>query len=318
MSKTLFGIFHTAYERSKDEFFNFANADYINTIIVESDYRSEEFAISMNEIAKKGNISAWVAVTALGFKSTNSVTIADTGEEISTFNPVTVMLDYKKNINEFIAYLKAHGWYDSVVGFYMDEPLLWNITNDQLEEFTGYFRKVVAPEKRFFICFSVAGVAPEFWTINDVQPITEKSAQYLTDIAFDMYHPWCEDYEKIVNEMLERAGNREDLRLWMIPCTMNYRGDKDEDHCLTHLNACYDLLKKCKNAGGLMCFTYYTFAFEEEQLGNIGLDRLADPNGKFYFPKLIERVKEIGREIVSGKFDEEKISKVGTLYGNEI
>ncbi len=306
MSNTLFGIFHTAYERSKDTFFDFVNCNYINNIIVESNFKSEEFAISMNEIANKKHIKVWVSVTALGFKITNQVTVADTGEVISSFNPTVEVLDYKTNVKELIAYLKEKGWYDSVVGFYMDEPLLWNITNDQLEEFTGYFRKEVAPDKRFFICFSVAGIAPDVWTINDVKPITEKSAKYLTDIAFDMYHPWNEQYLHVVNQMLERTGNREDLRLWMIPCTMNYRGDKDENHCLTHLNACYEVLKNCKNAGGLMCYTYYTFSPTEEELGNIGLDILSNEKSKHYYPKLIARIKEIGKEIVSGEFDKKR------------
>ena len=298
MSNTLFGIFHTAYERAKDYFYEAVNSDYINTIIVESNYKSEEFAKSMDEIVRHPDKKAWIAVTYLGFLSRNNVTIADNGEEVSQFNPITTFLpEYRKNIDEMIAYIKEKGWYDSVLGFYMDEPLLWNITNDDFESFTGYFRRVAAPDKRFFVCFSIAGVAPEFWTINNIKPITPKSSQYLTDIAFDMYHKWSEDYLKILEIMLQRAGNRDDLKLWMIPCTMNYRGDKSEEYCIEHLNACYEVLKKAKNKGGLMCFTYYTFAPEEEALGNIGLDKLGNPNYKNYWPKLIERVKEIGREI---------------------
>lgn len=304
MGKTLFGIFHTAYERSKEDFYKFVNCDYVNVFIVESHYKSEDFAISMNEIKRHPDKRAFVAVTTLGFKSENRVMIADTGEIISDFNPVTNFdKNYKRNIDEFIDYIKQKGWYDCVEGFYMDEPLLWNITNDDLETFTGYFRTVAAQDKRFFICFSIAGIAPEFWTINDVKPITPKSVRYLTDIAFDMYHAWSDEYSKILDTMLKNAGNRDDLKVWMVPCTMNYRGDKTEKHCLDHLKGCYETLKKLKNPGGLMCFTYYTFAPEEEALGNIGLDKLTDPNYKNYFPKLLEKVKEVGLEICSGEFD---------------
>ena len=304
MANTLFGIFHTAYERAGNFFYEVVNSDYVNTILVEANYRSEEFAKSMDEIVKHPDKKAWIAVTYLAFKSENTVTIADNGEEESVFNPKTTFFaDYRERINDFIAYLKEKGWYESFIGFYMDEPLLWNITNDDFEEFTGYFRTVVAPEKRFLACFSIAGVAPEFWTINDVKPITPKSSRHLTDIAYDMYHKWSDDYLEILKLMLERAGNRDDLRLWMIPCTMNYRGDKSEEHCLEHLNACYEVLKKAPCKGGLMCFTYYTFTPDEEALGNIGLDKLSDPSYKNYWPKLVERVKEIGREISSGKID---------------
>lgn len=304
MAETLFGIFHTAYERAGDYFYKAVNSKYINTFIVESNYKSEEFAKSMNEIALHPDKKAWIAVTYLGFKHENNVTIADNGEVRSVFNPKTQFFkDYRERIDQFVAYIKQMGWYDCVLGFYMDEPLLWNITNDDFEEFTGYFRTVATPDKRFFVCFSIAGVAPEYWTINDIEPITPKSSRFLTDIAFDMYHKWSSDYENILKLMLERAGNRDDLRVWMIPCTMNYRGDKTEEYCLEHLNECYRVLKQLPNKGGLMCFTYYTFAPEEEALGNIGLDRLSDSNYKDYWPKLCERVEQIGNEIVSGKLD---------------
>ncbi|MBQ3572886.1 MAG: hypothetical protein IJA15_08665 [Clostridia bacterium] len=303
MANTLFGIFHTAYERAGDYFYKAVKSDYINTFIVESNYKSEEFAKSMNEIARSDK-KAWIAVTYLGFTSKNDVTIADNGEEQSVFNPITSFhSNYREQINELIEYLKQNGWYDYVLGFYMDEPLLWNITNDDFEEFTGYFRTVAAPDKRFFVCFSIAGVAPEFWTINNVLPITPKSSRHLTDIAFDMYHRWSDDYNQILKLMQERAGNRDDLRVWMIPCTMNYRGDKSEEYCLEHLNACYEVLKSLPCKGGLMCFTYYTFAPEEEALGNIGLDRLGNPSYKNYWPKLLARVEEIGKEICQGKID---------------
>ena len=68
----------------------------------------------------------------------------------------------------------------------------------------------------------------------------------------------------------------------------------------------YRVLKEEKTAGGLMCFTYYTFTAEEEALGNIGLDKLCDSAYNYNWNRLAERVREIGREIVSGKFDEER------------
>lgn len=304
MAETQFGIFHTAYETAPEFFFKAIGSDYINTVIIEGDYRNESFAVNMNEISKYPDKKAWIGVAGLGFKIKSSASVADNGESKAEFNPVTEFLtDYRENVNALIETLKYKGWYDSVAGFYMDEPLLWNITNDWLEEFTGYFRKVAAPDKRFFICFSIAGVAPEFWTINDIKPITPKSVQYLTDIAFDMYHKWSGDYEKILKTMLRRAGNRKDLKVWMIPCTMNYRGDKTEDYCIEHLNGCYETLKKMPNRGGLMCFTYYTFPPDVEDLGNVGLDNLSRKGYKDYWPRLIKRIKEIGREITSGMLD---------------
>ncbi|MGI6713896.1 MAG: hypothetical protein ACOX3K_02410 [Bacilli bacterium] len=307
MNKNLqFGIFHTAYEKAGNAFFDFVDSDYINTIHVESDYGSEKFEISMNKIKSQQRVQAWIAVTPIGFEIKNDATMIDNGVETSVFNPKTKLReDYKSRVNQLIAYLKEKGYYSHVCGFYMDEPLLWNITNDMLEEYTGYFRTVAAPDKRFFICFSVAGVCPEIWTINDIQPITKKSVQYLTDIAFDMYHPWNETYDQCLKSMLDKSGNRDDLRLWMIPCTMNYRGTYQEDDAIDHLNKCYEVLKNYQCSGGLMCFTYYTFDPTEEALGNIGLQHLNNPHltnqwpSISYWPRLIKRLKEIGKEIVA-------------------
>lgn len=303
MGQTLFGIFHSAYERAPRYFFEAANSDYVNVFIVESVYDGEKFAVTMNELKNHPDKKAWIGVGYLGFDIVNETTVADTGER-GGFNPKTRLYDdYRKRIDKMVAYLKEKGWYDSVVGFYLDEPLLWNVTNDMLLEFTRYFRTEAAPDKRFFVCFSVAGIAPEVWTINDVKPITERSVAYLTDIAFDMYHPWSGVYADLVKEMLDRAGDRPDLKVWMIACTMNYRGDKSEKHCLDHLHGCYDMLKTFPNPGGIMCFTYYTFAPEEEALGNIGLDRLSDPGYKDHWQTLVSEVKRIGKEICSGDFD---------------
>lgn len=307
MDRTLFGIFHTAYERSGEFFFRAAASDYLNVFIVEADYKSEQFAVTMNELKKHKDKFAFVAIGNLAFSVRNNVCVADEGEEQSAFRPEAVFLsDYRVRTDEMIEYLKKHGWYESVAGFYMDEPLLWNIKREWLKDFTKYIRTQAAPDKRIFICFSVAGVAPEYWTINDIQPITPDCAQYLTDVAFDMYHQWNSDYREILKLMKKRTGNRKDLKIWMIPCTMNYRGDKTEEHCLEHLENCYRVLKEEKTAGGLMCFTYYTFTAEEEALGNIGLDKLCNPVYNYKWDRLAERVREIGREIVSGKFDAER------------
>ena len=304
MDRLDFGIFHTTMERNSKAFYKIMACDYVNTIIVECDYKSQDFEKTFEELLKHEDKSAWISVTNLGFKTISNTSIADTGTNTSAFNPTTIVQkDYTERIDNLILFLKEKGWYKKVKGFYMDEPLLWNITNDDLEAFTGYFRTVAAPDKRFFICFSVAAVAPEFWTINNIKPITPKSVQYLTDIAFDMYHAWSEDYEKITELMLKRAGDRKDLFVWFIPCTMDYRGNKTEQHCIDHLNGCFSLLKKSQNPGGLMCFTYHTFSPQEEDLGNVGLDKLTDPTYKKYWPILENKIVEIGRSLINGKYN---------------
>ena len=127
----LFGIYHTAYEKIKDKFYDVIDSNLVNTIIVESYYESEEFKISLDKLKTKENISVWISVGYLGFVSRNNVTIADNNEQDSIFNPQTTFLsDYKDRVDRFINFLKEHDYYNHVVGFYMDEPLLWNIKND--------------------------------------------------------------------------------------------------------------------------------------------------------------------------------------------
>lgn len=297
-NKLLFGIFHTAYEKSKEQFYKIIDSKLVNTIIIEDQYGSPNFEKSMDYIIKHNiDISIWLSVAYLGFKIVNNNTVADTGNS-SSFNPTSYFLpDYKKRIDDLVKYLKDKNYYDHITGFYMDEPLLWNIKNEWLHDFTKYIRKEATENKRFFICFSVAGIAPEIWTINDVKPINEYSTKYLTDIAFDMYHKWSDDYNRLVKYMCDRSGNRDDLKIWMIPCVMNYRGDYKEEYAIEHLNNCYDIIKNIKNPGGLMCYTYYTFPSDVEDLGNIGLDKLSDKDSKYYWPNLIKRVKEISKEI---------------------
>ncbi len=296
--KLLFGIYHTDCRKSEQVFSSLAHSDYVNVFLVEGDYREESFARNF-ELLDDPSKGIFVSVAYLGFYH-EAQHVADVGEEARA--PINhVYPDYRKRVDEFIAFLKEKGYYDSILGFYMDEPMLWGATNAQLEEFTGYFRTVAATEKRFFVCFSLAGVAPDFWTIEGAEAITPQSSQYITDIAFDMYHKWSPDYEAIYHEMMMRTGNRADLRVWFVPCTMDYRGDKTEEHCLEHLENCYRLLKETPCPGGLMCYTYHTFPTEVEALGNIGLDKLSDPMYPKYWKRLLERIHEIGREVVQTK-----------------
>lgn len=293
--KTLFGIYHTDYRKNAERYQSLLKEDFLNTFLVEGGREDKDFEKNFELLPNDSEKAIWVSVAELGFYS-EPHQVVDVGEEAHT--PISHLYeDFKLRIDNFISYLKEKDFYRHIVGFYMDEPMLHGITNEQLKAFTGYFRSVAATDKRFFICFSLAGVAPEYWTLAGAEAITPDSAQYLTDIAFDMYHPWSEDYYGIYEKMMERVG-RKDIRVWFVPCTMDYRGDKTEEHCLEHLENCYTLLKQAENPGGLMCYTYHTFPSEIEALGNIGLDLLTDPSYPKYWKRLYDRIQEIGREIV--------------------
>ena len=192
-------------------------------------------------------------------------------------------------------------FYDAFEGFYVDEPFLcgisghdfYTVTRKLAENFSG---------KRIFSCFSVGGVAPEVWTAQGCDELTPESAAYLTDVAFDMYHPFDGRYAYITDCMKKRLGTREDYRIWQIPCIMNYRGDKTEKHCLDHLHGLYDLLMKepTEKRGGLMWYAWGGSESETAQLGNIGFSRLQGRHpGDSDWQTLKAEIERIGKECVS-------------------
>ncbi len=293
-----FGIFHTAKNVFPDVFEELLKSDYVNVFLSEGK-PEDETSVDMLKGAKREGKKVYVAFFQWIFYHVTYQKMVDVGEEYSV--KCELKEGWEKIIDEKLAFLRSLDCDEAIAGFYIDEPLLNGISLDDFERATGYLAKSWKG-KRIFCCFSIAGVAPDIWTTGNIQPITPKAGQYLTDIAFDMYHKFDEKYAYIAEQMKERMGNRKDVRIWYVPCTMNYRGDKDEQHCLEHLHGCYELLKKEENPGGLMCFTYYTFPAEVEALGNIGLDHLQGKYaGDANWQKLFGEILSIGRECVGKK-----------------
>lgn len=293
-----FGIFHTAKNVYPDVFEELSKSDYVNVFLSEGKPEEPVSVEMAKEIARRGK-KLYISFFTWIFRHVTYQKMVDVGEEYSV--KCVLVDDWEKIIDQKISFLKSLDCDDAIEGFYIDEPLLNGISLEDFERATGYLANAWKG-KRIFCCFSVAGVAPDIWTTGNIQPITAKAGQYLTDVAFDMYHKFDWKYEYIAGEMKKRLGNRTDVRIWYVPCTMNYRGDKDEKHCLEHLNGCYELLKKEKNPGGLLCFTYYTFPREVEELGNIGLDHLfGQKEGDANWKKLHDEIISVGKEIVGKK-----------------
>lgn len=303
MSRVKFGFFHVEPSISEKNFRSQLERDITSVFILDG-ARSVGRGGALEAVQAAGK-EAWLGVASLCCESRANAGIADVGDGEATFKPVTVYREgWRERLETLADNIRKSGCYDAFLGMYMDEPLLWNMPLEMLREITKAFQEI-CPGKRVFICFSVAGVAPEVWTINDVQPITPDAGRYITDVAFDMYHPFDGTYDRITREMRERMGDRADLRYWFVPCTMNYRGDKNAEHCIRHLRGCGELLRQMPpdQRGGLMCYTYHTFPADVEDLGNIGLDILLDPNGDMYWPQLGDEIESIGQAIARGDWD---------------
>lgn len=295
-----FGIFCVQYSKEKAPVFNdYVNCDYVNTFLVgDKDYTSENATTSFKAIAA-AHKTCFIYFYELFFKRVDGQGIVDVGEDYAS-GPKTVLKEnWKQILLDLKDYLEQQPFYDAIDGFYIDEPFLCGVSPDDFETVTGFLAEKFG--KRIFCCFSVAGVAPDVWTAAGVPAITPKAGRYITDAGFDMYHAFDEKYAYITEQMKNRLGNRDDVRIWQIPCIMNYRGDKDEDHAVKHIDGLYELLKKEKNPGGLMCYAYYVAPSETEQIGNIGFEHLRGRfKGDAHWKKLEDEIERIGKEICLG------------------
>lgn len=283
-NKVLFGFYHVDPLLNQNVFEKLLDSDYVNCFVLTRGFESRFKIAEGAKKVKNHNKYAWLMIS----------------EAIFNFYPDRTELrqDWKTNTQEIVRLIREEGAWESILGFYFDEPYLWRITAEEFRQVTMYLQS--AFQKRVFACFSIGAVSPSVW--NDPSRIKQQvdayNCQYLTDIAYDMYAPYNASlYQSVSNEMKQRMGNRSDLKVWYIPSTMNYLGNKTQQYSIDHLNGMLDLLNKESNPGGLLCFTYYTFPKEVEALGNVGLDILLNPDNKEYWSSLSDRIKEIGKEI---------------------
>lgn len=168
------------------------------------------------------------------------------------------------------------------------------------------FYRLLNETKGLFICFSVTAICPDIWRPDHpVDQLDEKTSEYITDMAFDIYWDYSEYeyiYTKLTNKMYEITKNL-DVKYWFVPMTMSGGGKSTEDTSIEHTNALYELLKKSPNPGGLVCYSYWTIPAEYEALGNINLDILFDKDNPDRWTMLEQRLLVIGDQIVSGKME---------------
>lgn len=281
-----FGAYHVDPLMRNDVFEELLDSNYVNCFFLTRGYYNRHQIAEGAQKVKAHQKKAWLMISEAIFNF-----YEDRTERID---------NWKSQVEEIVNLIKQEDAFDAVLGFYFDEPYLWRIKPEWLREVSFYLQTQY--NKRVFVCFSVGEVAPRIW--NDPSRIQQQIdayyGQYITDVAYDMYMGYDYSlYKSVADEMKRRMGNRADLKIWYIPCTMDYLGDKQEGYAIEHLNGMYSLLKEESNPGGLMCYTYHTYSTAEEPLGNVGLDHLLDPGYKKYWPRLGSRIQEIGREIIN-------------------
>ncbi len=201
--------------------------------------------------------------------------------------------------------LKDTGCWDSVLGWYLDEP----IDHEAILTLSKYAYEKY--KKRFFICYFAASMAPEYQVLGsyDTVGISERTTKYITDIAYDLYWDVTSEREvyEYVNRSMHKRLGKNNPKIWYIPYIAVWGKDLEDTLenqqntnliQLAHLELMYEFLKQEKNPGGIMCYAYNidNTSFED-QYGWKEANKLSQG----VFDTLFRRSVEIGREICTGK-----------------
>lgn len=104
----------------------------------------------------------------------------------------------------------------------------------------------------------------------------EKAYQYVTDIAFDWYHPTEIGQMRTLFEEMKTNTGLTNAKYWFLPGVYTEREPSADTaaHALTQLNICYDLLMEqpLSNRGGLYLYNWQTFTLTNGTA--YGLDQL--------------------------------------------
>ena len=249
--------------------------DYVNTIIANADSYTLNFC-------KQNNTRVWASVHSIYDKIANG------------------FVGWEKDFDRMVETAKASGAYDALLGWYLDEP----VDQEAVKKLSKYAKEHYG--KRFFVCYTVSTVAPQIYTDGIREPVTKDQAQYLTDIAFDMYWGDRARFQAVLDSMKERVG-RDDVYIWFIP---GCYGNKDLatnpkaaaaelDGWIDQLHMLYDMLKAEKKPGGLMCFAY-NFNPDASVENLYGLKQINEGTGGAWKELLAEQIK-VGQEICTGK-----------------
>lgn len=247
-------------------------SDYVNTIIAGADSYTLNFC-------KENNTRVWCWVENIYQKVVNGV------------------LGWEDDFDQLVEGAKATGAYDALLGWYLDEP----IDQEAVKTLSKYAQKY---GKRFFVCYTVSTVAPQIYSDGVREPVTADQAQYLTDIAFDMYWGDQARFQAVLDSMKERVA-RDDVYIWFIP---GCYGDKslasdpaaaagEVGKWVDQLNMLYGMLQEEKKPGGLMCFVY---KFDSSVENLYGLKEINRGTNGAWNDILAEQIR-IGREICTGK-----------------
>lgn len=222
---------------------------------VESDFINYYPGNDISDVrtAKERNSAAWIGLYG------------------AYFNDADGYENARANLDKYVNTLKAEKLWNTIAGFEFEEITGASDDNPgklaQFKELSEYLYTKY-PEKRQFAVLAVAEV-------HQAAKV-EKAYQYVTDIAFDWYHPTeIKQMSDLFEEMKTNTGLT-NAKYWFLPgvYTESEPTADTAAHALKQLNICYDLLMEqpLANRGGLYLYNWQTFTLTNGTA--YGLDQL--------------------------------------------
>lgn len=162
--------------------------------------------------------------------------------------------------------MENKGWYDALLGFHIDEPLLQRMTAASLLKGSKVIHDVF-PEKRFWVNFGAQAFSEDIPTSGD--RMTKEAGEYITDLSYDMYGKFGDQHAEIFNTMVEMFKG-ENKYYWAVPMCMSYASRTFEEDAIKHLDEFYNLIKNTEGGCGMALYAAFTYPWEIEAIGNIG------------------------------------------------
>lgn len=239
-----------------------------------------------HEIVKAGG-KFWMYAQGIGFYTNNK-------DGKLTYG---IKDGWQDKIAATVERLKAEGLWDAVIGFDYDEPMLQS-DNDIVEMVAEEYAKYGKRQRAIFSYYELIEGShprsndPEFGKEGHL--INPKSCRSFTDVGFDYYGPTdYDEHLRVLNEMKRRVG-RDNVNIWLVPCTWSIDNRFGQEHAINHLEMCYRLLKEQEHPGGLTCYNWYSFGKKGESL-----DWLLDENNESRWTNLEKRMIEIANEVIN-------------------
>ena len=207
---------------------------------------------------------------------------------------------WRERLANYIETLKEDGFWDSIIGFDFDEPMSQSI-NDLVEEVTEEYSKYGKRIRGIFSTYELEENAhpdsgnPLYNKQYDtaIHLINPKSTRFFTDIGFDVYGKSEYDYLKGLLDIMKQRVGRDDVNIWLVPCTWTFWNMFGQNHAIAHLDNCYKLLMEQEHPGGLTCYNWHSFRNKGESL-----DWIFHEDNLSRWESLEKRMLEIGYELI--------------------